>query len=80
MKKLAVFLLGFALIVIASLTRIDGVCAQSITKPDEKTIADAYIYLLGRVLVIRQEHMDRAAPGFAYSSHKIHSNRLSGLG
>ena len=41
MKKLAVFLLGLALIVIAPLTRIDGVCAQSITTPDEKTIADA---------------------------------------
>jgi hypothetical protein len=27
--------------------------------PAEKTIADAYTYLLGRMLVIRQEHMDR---------------------
>ncbi len=35
--------------------------------PDENTIADAYIYLLGRALVIRQEHMDRGAPGFAYN-------------
>ena len=65
--------------VIAALTRIDSVCAQSITKPDEKTIADAYIYLLGRALVIRQEHMDHAAPSFAYNT-KIQSNRLSGLG
>jgi hypothetical protein len=56
--------------VIAALTRIDSVCAQSITKPDEKTIADAYIYLLGRALVIRQEHMDHAAPGFAYNTIK----------
>jgi hypothetical protein len=70
MKKLAAFLLGFALIVIAPLTWVDGVCAQSITKPDEKTVADAYIYLLGRVLVIRQEHMDRVARGFAYNTIK----------
>lgn len=28
------------------------------TLPDEKTISDAYIYLLGRVLVIRQEQSD----------------------
>ena len=54
MKKLAVLLLGLALMVIGALTRIDSVCAQSITKADEKTIADAYIYLLGRALVIRQ--------------------------
>lgn len=70
MKKLAVLLLGLALMVIGALTRIDSVCAQSITKADEKTIADAYIYLLGRALVIRQEHMDHAAPGFAYNTIK----------
>jgi hypothetical protein len=69
-KKRAVYLLGLALMVIAALTQIDSVCAQSITKPDEKTIADAYIYLLGRALVIRQEHMDHAAPGFAYNTIK----------
>jgi hypothetical protein len=38
--------------------------------PDEDAIADAYIYLLGRALVIRQEHMDRGAPGFAYNTIK----------
>jgi hypothetical protein len=70
MKKLALLLLGVALMVIAPLTRIDSVCAQSITKPEEKTIADAYIYLLGRALVIRQEHMDRGAPGFEYNQIK----------
>jgi hypothetical protein len=44
--------------------------AQALTTgavPDEKTIADAYIYLLGRVLVIRQEHMDAAKDGFSYN-------------
>jgi hypothetical protein len=35
--------------------------------PDERTINDAYIYLLGRVLVIRQEHTDREGPGFAFN-------------
>jgi hypothetical protein len=38
--------------------------------PDNKTIADAYIYLLGRVLVIRQEDIDRGAPDFAYNTIK----------
>ncbi len=39
-------------------------------KPDEKTLADAYTYLLGRMLVIRQEHMDRRGNGFAYNTVK----------
>src|ERR1700742_2695965 len=38
--------------------------------PDEKTIADAYIYLLGRALVIRQEHIDRRGDAFAYNAIK----------
>lgn len=36
-------------------------------KPDEQTVADAYVYLLARALVIRQEHIDLKAPGFAYN-------------
>jgi hypothetical protein len=39
-------------------------------KPDEKTLSDAYTYLLGRVLVIRQEHMDRRGDAFAYNAIK----------
>lgn len=39
-------------------------------KPDEKTVADAYIYLLGRALVIRQEHIDRRGDAFAYNAIK----------
>ena len=35
--------------------------------PDERTIADAYVYLLGRMFVIRQEHMDLKAEGAAYN-------------
>jgi hypothetical protein len=47
-------------------------CAQSgsaaVIKPDEQTIADAYVYLLGRMLVIRQEQMDLRDPGFAWNA------------
>ena len=41
---------------------------DSMPMPDEKTIVDAYTYLLGRMLVIRQEHMDRKGDGFAYNA------------
>ncbi len=30
-------------------------------------ITDAYVYLLGRALVIRQEHLDIAAEGVDYN-------------
>jgi len=33
----------------------------------EQDVADAYIYLLGRALVIRQEHMDLKGPGISYN-------------
>jgi hypothetical protein len=39
-------------------------------KPDEKSLSDAYIYLLGRALTIRQEHIDRRGDGFAYNAIK----------
>lgn len=39
-------------------------------KPDDKTIGDAYIYLLARLLVIRQEHVDKGGEGFAYNKIK----------
>ena len=38
--------------------------------PDEKTLKDAYTYLLGRVLVIRQEHIDRKGTNFAFNAIK----------
>ena len=37
------------------------------TKPDAQTIADAYVYLLGRALVIRQEHLDLDGTGADYN-------------
>jgi hypothetical protein len=43
-------------------------------RPDEQTVADAYVYLLGRLLVIRQEQMDLKDPGFAWN--KLEYNPL----
>lgn len=40
----------------------------ALSKPDEKVVSDAYVYLLGRLLVIRQEQTDRAASGFAWNT------------
>ena len=34
---------------------------------DSRAIRDAYVYLLGRCFVIRQEHTDRSATDFAYN-------------
>lgn len=42
--------------------------------PDNDTITDAYVYLLGRALVVRQEQMDRAGEGFGFN--QIHHNPL----
>lgn len=44
--------------------------AARVAAPDDAAISDAYLYLLGRVLVIRQEQMDRGATGFAYNAVK----------
>ena len=70
MKKRALFAAASAWIVIAALTQVGSTGAQPMTKPDNNMIAGAYTYLLGRALVIRQEHMDRGAPGFAYNTIK----------
>lgn len=37
---------------------------------EEPTITNAYVYLLGRVLVIRQEHIDRQGKDFSYNTIK----------
>ena len=34
---------------------------------DKQTVSDAYVYLLGRAIVIRQEHTDIAEPGVDYN-------------
>jgi hypothetical protein len=66
----------YALALMAALSTAPALAQvpASVPKPNDAAIADAYIYLLGRALVIRQEHMDRKAPGFAYNS--IHYNPL----
>ncbi|MER8442886.1 DUF1214 domain-containing protein [Mesorhizobium sp. M1066] len=44
--------------------------ASASPTPDNQTLSDAYAYLLSRMLVIRQEHMDAHAPAFAYNTIK----------
>lgn len=41
--------------------------APAATTLDSKTIEDAYVYLLARAFVIRQEHTDLKEPGVAYN-------------
>lgn len=40
--------------------------APGFPPPDDQTIEQAYLYLLGRILVLRQGHGDRGGAGFAY--------------
>lgn len=39
--------------------------------PSDSAITEAYLYLLGRMLVVRQEHADAAEAGFAYNTIKF---------
>jgi hypothetical protein len=66
MKKI---LVGLALFGLSSMALAQAPSPQLVA-PDEKTVTEAYAYLLGRVLVIRQEHMDRKGEGFAYNKIK----------
>ena len=43
---------------------------KTAAKPDTQTVTDAYLYLLGRALVIRQERHDLSQPGVAYNAIK----------
>lgn len=52
------------LLLIGLLTPSFTTAAESL---DEQTITDAYVYLLGRALVIRQERMDIQEPGIDYN-------------
>ncbi|MBL9145131.1 MAG: DUF1254 domain-containing protein [Verrucomicrobiaceae bacterium] len=47
-----------------TLTAIPAAQAQL---PDKQTVTDAYVYLLGRAIAIRQEHTDLKEPGIAYN-------------
>jgi hypothetical protein len=44
--------------------------AATAQTPDEQTITDAYVYLLDRALVIRQEHTDLGEKGVTYNTIK----------
>ena len=44
---------------------------------DEDTITEAYIYLLGRALIIRQEHLDIGEKGLKYNV--VHHNPLASV-
>jgi hypothetical protein len=54
--------LAIGLVFLASLAAPAQVRAAS-PALDEQIIADAYVYLIGRALVVRQEHLDIAAQG-----------------
>jgi hypothetical protein len=64
MNKIAMAMLGAVAITASAWAQTTP------AKPDEKTLADAYTYLLGRALTLRQEHIDRRGDGFAYNAIK----------
>jgi hypothetical protein len=51
----------------ALLLGVSAVTPARAAAPDPQTIADAYVYLLGRMLVIRQEHTDLKEKGIDYN-------------
>jgi len=56
-------LIAAALIAMLAFTGVGAVQAQS----DKQTVTDAYVYLLGRAIVIRQEQTDLKEPGIAFN-------------
>jgi len=55
--------IAFATLGVSAITA--SAWGQMPAKPDERTLSDTYIYLLGRALTIRQEHIDRRGDRFA---------------
>lgn len=55
-------------LLLASLTR--GALAGEPVGLEKASVADAYVYLLGRAVVVRQERTDLAEPGIAYNRIK----------
>ena len=64
MKKIVLAILGVVAITASAWAQTPP------AKPDEKTLSEAYVYLLGRALVIRQEHIDLRRDAFAYNAIK----------
>ena len=59
--------LGLTLLALITAT---GLAAAQTTPVTDQDIDDAYVYLLGRALVIRQEMIDRSGPDFSYNRIK----------
>jgi len=57
-------------LLIACMCLLQMSAAQALVPPDEATITESYIYLLGRALVIRQEQTDLREAGVAYNRIK----------
>lgn len=66
----AAYFLFLALFMLALLPSQGQALAAGGAAPDARTIADAYFYLLGRALVIRQERTDLKEPGVDYNRIK----------
>lgn len=66
----------FAILMAGQLLLYPVARAQQLSAlPDEEMITDAYVYLLGRALVIRQEHLDISKQGLQYNV--AHHNPLA---
>ena len=50
-----------------SVTLVSSYPAMALGSVNEQIVKDAYIYMLGRALVVRQEHMDLKEPGIGYN-------------
>lgn len=59
-----------ALFFLASCASVVLAQSRAPDTPDDQTIADAYVYLLGRMLVMRQERNDLKEPGVSYNKIK----------
>jgi len=71
-----VILRYIALFLLASWTSVIFAQSRGPETPDGQTVGDAYVYLLGRMLVMRQERNDLKEPGASYN--KIKYNPLGG--
>ena len=70
-QTLTVVFLSIAAITLAS------IASAKDTAIDHEVVTEAYIYLLGRALVIRQEHLDIEGQGMHYN--EVHHNPLASV-
>ena len=76
MRQAGSRLLTVGVLSVAALTLNDASSAQN-GVIDEDVVTEAYIYLLGRALVIRQEHLDIEGQGLQYNV--VHHNPLASV-